>query len=523
MADQVARQGSSNKILEILFSAVALVPINVFADTPGFSQETTPAPGNPPGVSPGPSQKGSGDETTSSSTGIPVQIAWQVPLNRDVAFILEVARDAGFGQRVFQTQVRGTGHLWIAPQEGVYHWRLSKADKKMFGGEVMSTVSGSFVAIDPEVSRPKPAKVSWAGVKGADQYKIFMFDQQGRTRISTTQSTFVLIPQTAPSSGGVTMVEVIPQKGAVSLQRSYHFLPSLYFSSGRPETPPPPPAPVTQTTPDKPLAAQGASDKMPAPTESQGASLPPLNPVPPRERLLHTVGLNGLYVSENLRLDKLDLSLENDFKTGGGALKVWASPIPGFVVSLDADVWKLQGEIPRTTTQVTNGGLNLAPEVVSTRFLVHAGLGFDFLSFWDINEGSLSLSVIGGSSSVPLLPKTYDIPTRSTPFPTDPKIKDEVQTLGGGKLAFYWGGTYAGMWLDAFHLVDGDSNHKISGGSLIAEYYPTPSLAIQAGVLGQKGQWIICEADPAQCLAEGKVATSSRVVAGLLGAALVLK
>jgi hypothetical protein len=416
--------------------------------------------------------------------------------------------------RVFETQVRGTGFLWIAPQEGVYHWRLAKADKKGLGGEVVSTVSGSFVALDPEISRPKAARISWAAVKGSDQYKIFMFDQSGRTRISTTTSTSLIVPQ----GGGLTMIEVVPQKGTVSLQRSYHFLPSLFFSSGRPLQPPPPPPPPVSQAP----VAGGLSSPEGIPPNPD-LPLPPLVPVPPRERLLQEVALDGIYLRETLSLNKLDLTLENQFTTGGGVLRVWASPIPGFVLSLEGSGWKLAGKLPRLASQVTDGGLNLEPELSSTRFLLHGGVGFDFLSFLDINEGSLSLSLIGGGTSQPFLPTAYEIPTRSTPFPEAPKIKDQVMTLGGGKFSFFWGGSSVGIWLEALHLVHATEKHQVSSGSLVGEFYPRPMLALQAGVMGQRGQWEICEDDTARCLAEGKVSTTSEAVGGMVGAAFVFK
>ncbi len=57
----------------------------------------------------------------------------------------------------------------------------------------------------------------------------------------------------------------------------------------------------------------------------------------------------------------------------------------------------------------------------------------------------------------------------------------------------------------------------------MGEFYPRSMLALQAGVMGQRGQWEICEDDTARCLAEGKVSTTSQAVGGMVGAAFVFK
>src|SRR5687768_7932150 len=60
------------------------------------------------------------------AAAIPVTIAWDVPLNKGETYVLEVAKDPGFGEIALTTTVKGTGHLWNAPGEAVYHWRLAR-------------------------------------------------------------------------------------------------------------------------------------------------------------------------------------------------------------------------------------------------------------------------------------------------------------------------------------------------------------------------------------------------------------
>lgn len=447
-------------------------------------------------------------------SGIPVQIGWQVPLSREVAFTLEVARDAGFSQIVLSTQVRGTGHLWVAPGEGVYHWRLGKADKKGWGGEVMSTVSGSFVALDPTTERSEPARISWGGVKEADQYKIFMFDQDGRTRISTTKDLFVLIHPNLK----VTMVEVIPQKGAMSVQKSYHFLPTLYF-----KTPPPPKAKVAIASSSHPITQkQGAQDPEQKSEFSPSQHLPTTHEsIGEADRPIHRISIHGILLTETLTLNKLDLSLSNTFKSGGGAISVWTSPVHGLVVTLDGMGWETVGELERSPSQIAEGGVALNPSISTTRFLGRVGIGYDVMSLWDITAASVSLGIVGASASYPMLPRIYVTP-QAEPY-DDPELKDEVVTMGGGSLGFFWSNQTVGILGDGFLLVDADRNHRISGQSLVTEFYPYKSLALQIGVWAQQGQWVLCDTDPTLCLSEGKVSTTSKVVGALVGGGLLLK
>src|SRR4051812_38391342 len=55
------------------------------------------------------------------AAAIPVDVAWQIPLNESDVYELEVARDPGFATVVLNRRVQGVGVTWDAPSEGVYH------------------------------------------------------------------------------------------------------------------------------------------------------------------------------------------------------------------------------------------------------------------------------------------------------------------------------------------------------------------------------------------------------------------
>src|SRR5688500_11492657 len=60
---------------------------------------------------------------------VPVSVAWQVPLNDSERYILQVAREPGFGTFLLNRQVDGNGFTWDTPGEGVFHWRLIRPGK----------------------------------------------------------------------------------------------------------------------------------------------------------------------------------------------------------------------------------------------------------------------------------------------------------------------------------------------------------------------------------------------------------
>src|SRR5690606_30237101 len=114
-------------------------------------------------------------------------------------------------------EVHGTGYVWDAPGEGVYHWRLRRPGAV---GEGSTFVSGSFAAVEAGVERAKPARLAWEPEPGADRYKLYVIDasQIGvsapgalptpRT-MTTMEPSFVV-----PASERDLMIEVVPYSGS---------------------------------------------------------------------------------------------------------------------------------------------------------------------------------------------------------------------------------------------------------------------------------------------------------------------
>lgn len=158
---------------------------------------------------------------------LPVSVAWQVPLNPSERYVLQVAREPGFAQLLLNQLVQGNGFTWDTPGEGVYHWRLLRPEKTGRGIEGSTFVSGSFVAVEGG-ERETPAIISWQPVPGADRYKLYLLDPQGRTRTMISSHNVFTLPTLAQPA----MIEVVPFSGAQRTFRDYHFQPSLKFDAG---------------------------------------------------------------------------------------------------------------------------------------------------------------------------------------------------------------------------------------------------------------------------------------------------
>ena len=226
---------------------------------------------------------------------IPVAIAWQVPLNDAENYLLEVARDPGFGQVVLSQNVRGTSVRADLENEGVYHWRLTRQSSvapatspDAAGGPERSTppmseerssfVSGSFALVDAAshgAAREHAPRLTWPSEGDADRYKLYVSNGGPEFKsLILGATTFVV-----NNGEEAMMIEVVPYTGGHRTSRSYHFNPGLALDTGRPSSGAAPiatTAPTVVTTAGEPLQgdmpAEGvALAQAAAATEAAGA------------------------------------------------------------------------------------------------------------------------------------------------------------------------------------------------------------------------------------------------------------
>jgi hypothetical protein len=491
-----------------------------------------------------------------AAVAVPVSVAWQVPLNESERYILQVTREAGFGTFLLNRQVDGNGFTWDTPGEGVFHWRLTRPGKTGRGVEGSTFVSGSFVAVSGG-ERKKPARISWQPIAGADRYKLYLVDGEGRTRTMISSTTTFTLPALTNS----VMVEVVPYSGSQRTFRDYHFQPSLKFDAGdglerapaatgavvaatavggaaaatggdagvvkspgavgnfrgRPGSKPvasqpaekaqgavPPPEPSAAPPPAAGEAVQASvtPQETPAPAEA-----PPVADGEAGRRRRHLVYGMFFYEQDRLQLTKLDIDLESREGVFGAGAGFWLNPISGLIVSGQGGYHEHKGIVTQEERFPDEKIL-----VEQARYTGTFDLGFNVLAPFDIDDHVLSLSITGGAMQLPALPVQLDTTTGEPPT-----FEKHAYNLIGGTVGYGWLSDFMAVVLDGTAAQAKEDDAKLTQGRLVFDFYPSEHFAILLGGFFRKAEITRCHADPALCLSEGKVRTETREAGGFVG------
>jgi hypothetical protein len=424
--------------------------------------------------------------------GIRLPIAEQVPLNIAEWYLLEVAKDPGFGQIVLKAEVHGAALAWDAPGEGVYHWRLAKLKKKNLGADVVTFVSGSVVGFQAKTKREKPARLSWSPAPGADRYKIVFTDTTGKITSVTSQKTEYVIPDSTASGA----IEIIPYTGGRRTFRDFHFNPSLKLDGGLP--PPPPPAPVVAPLP-------GPAPEAPRCPEPKIEVTPTTAEVQPASR--HLIHLYGLYGRDDLTLSKLELRLSNQDNFAGFGGRIWTQPTEAFVVSAEGAGYRQAASLTQPDV--------LSDKSVSLdlwRYTGHALLGINILSPFSVRDHVLVASAGGALTRLPFLPEKYSLTSDQAP-----ELTELDRPLLGGGLTYGWFGEYVALIVEGSRFMDQTGAGTLTEGRGILQFRVADGFYIDLGGIGRLTQLETCATDQGQCLSEGKVTTQSLETGGTFG------
>lgn len=426
------------------------------------------------------------------AAAIRLPIADQVPLNPRERYEVEIARDPGFGQIVLKAEILGATLAWDAPSEGVYHWRLAKLNKKNVGGDVVTFVSGSVVAIDAKTKREKPARITWEPALGADRYKLNFVDITAKAWSITTTKTEFVVPETMTSGA----VEIIPFTGGRRTFRDFHYNPTLKLDSGFPP-PPPPPAPIAA----RPVEAL-ADDQKDEP-KVDAAPLAPESTSGSR----HLVQLYGMYVREDLTFSKLEIRLKSEENLAGFGGRIWTQPTEAFVVSAEAAGY-------RHTATLTQPDILNDQEVALDvwRYAGHALLGVNLLSPLGVKDHVLVVSGGGALTRLPFLPEAYTVESGVAP-----ELGEDDRPLLGGGLTYGWFGEHLALTLEGSRYMDQDGAGTLSEGRGFIQFRISHGISIDLGGFGRLTEVDTCAGDAGACLSEGTVTTQSLERAGTLG------
>ncbi len=430
--------------------------------------------------------------------GIPVTIAWEVPLVADATYKLEVASDPGFAHIAVQTDAKGTAFFWDAPGEGVYHWRLMRPEQAG-GGEANTFVSGTFTVIDPHVKRDKVARLSWKAVAEADGYKIYMLDANDKEHTLITSAPFFVIPKTDVA----LMIEVVPFTDGHKTARDYHYDPSLVLDTGNPPAapvpPPPPPQTVVEVQPPAPVPAPAG---------------PPEPPEPARRRV-HLVYVFGTVEHERLRAQKLDTDIDSSGTYYGGGAGLWLNPVAGLVLSGQGDYHEHND---RGSSQPSLFPGKTVP-MVQSRYTADMEIGYNILDLFGIRTQTLTLSAAAAVVQLPFLPTVFD---ENAGVP--PSFTKKQLTMPGGAASYGYLGSWGSVVAEGGILDDQASDEgKLQFQRLLLEFYPAENLAIELGGFNRSEQGARCAPDTATCLVEGKDRTMAEERGGWLGIGAVFK
>lgn len=504
------------------------------------------------------------------AAAIPVQVAWQVPLNPAEVYAVEISNDPGFGQPLVARQVHGSGFSWEAPGEGVYHWRLTRPGKTGQGGVEASTfVSGSFVAVAERKERGRPARLTWSAVAGADRYKLYVMDGEGQTR-----TMIAATPQfTVPDLGVPVVVEVVPYNGSQRVFRDYHFDPSLKLDGANklprgvsmagalvaapaassesgsdtqvikspgavgavPYRPRPAPAakPVTvpaelapsQPAPALPPAAVTplAGKQTPPPqTGSEPKAAPVATPAPAADPEAtsgirrHLVYFGFAYASHDLGLQKLDVELaskENVVGPGGG---FWLNPVSGLIVAAQGSYAEHRGV---TEQQQRFPGIKIVLDEA-----IYQGtfdLGFNLLAPFDLGGWMLALAVTGATAQAPALP--LRMTTSDGEAIKEPSFVRHSSNLMGGTTSLGYLGSALAVVLEGGLTQNNEDASQLAYGRLHFDFYVSPNVAVVLSGFARRYEFEICDDNATICLEQGKSKTTLQAAGALLGMGLVIR
>ena len=427
---------------------------------------------------------------------LPVTIAWDVPLKQGETYNLEIADTPGFAKSLFNTEVKGNGYLWQAPDEGVYHWRLTRPGRRSesaSGVETSSLASGSFAIVDPALKRDQAARLSWDPVSGADKYKIYFLDAEGKQSINTVTTTYLIIPEI----DSVATFEVVPFQDEHRLSRTYQLTPSLKLDSGRPPAPPspssaPPPEPLAVVTKTTILVGDQTDNR----------------------RLKHRAQIFAGGVDEQFKFNKLGLQLSSEAIEPVGGASLWLNPVAGFIVSGAVDYHEHRDRNSKQTAVYGNQTLSIDPSRYSAEF----SLGYNLLDLFGVERVIFTLAAGVAATQLPLVQESYS-PTLD---PHLPLVKEHLYLLGGSASIGYLG-SLGSVIAEAGGYSEVSHKGRYKFARLWLEGYPVDRLVLSLGGFFRTQEAATCASDRAECLLYGESHTQTNETGFLLGIGSVIR
>lgn len=443
---------------------------------------------------------------------LPVSIGWQVPLTGTHSYQLEVASDPGFSATALSAAVTGRSYNWEAPKEGVYHWRLLRLGKTAREQESSTFVSGSFIAVDPAITRTRPARVSWDRVEGADRYKLYVVNKAGKATTMLAESTSFVLSRTDTT----IMIELVPYSGGRKTFRDYHFNPSLSWDSGVDAKPAAaePVAAVPAVVPSEarvegvavavPESESAVTEEpVPAVTEEpvtapEVSAVEEVKPAAARRRK-YQLSFFLYHGQEKLRLQKLEVFTSSLERVTGGGASLWVNPVSGLVVSGSGWYHEHKSKVGQKSLF---GSEKIA--IDQSRYLLDLAMGWNLLHWTSLDNQMLTLSFVAAAAQLPFMPLEFDASSGTPPSLTKKQI-----SMNGAALGYSWLTELLGITLSGGLLSEASDSVEMGYQQLVFDYFQNENLAISVGFYNRFIQSSRCHASATTCLKEGKATTTS--------------
>ncbi len=437
-----------------------------------------------------------------------------VPLNPNLTYNLEVAKDEFFQRVIIKKNVQGKNLTFMLNEEYAYFWKLTPHLSSMGTAESSASASGSFVFLKsgrPIAEHPviEKKQIEWDPYPEATEYRITISDLNTRPRsIMRTTSHSALLPRSPYS----VLIFIEPYKmGGGSLFDTFSVLPGLKLARDKNADKVVVLKPEPQSTEES--LSKVASGAAPGPEVSV---LPEVNPGPteasPEEfqKPWHRLSFYEAYFFDTLKLTRGTAKISLDDQAFGGGFSLHTQPIAGFYITAQADYHDIESitNIEGTESALSDFGFK-APRVN-----VSGGLGIDVLGFIPNGHHHLGLRAAGGLISLPFLPEEDSLENLTIP----PKISSKQVPLAGGGLGYRFFTKNLSLGLDYSFLVSEKRNSEISTGQLSLEFYIAKGISVLLAFQGRQIHSKICAEDKAQCEAIGTVNTrviENAVIAGI--------
>lgn len=431
-----------------------------------------------------------------SSPGVSFRWGYELPLERQDLYRLEVSRSPGFEDVLLTQLVRGGGYSWNSPTEGVFYWRLHRAGSE--GGSESSIVAdGLLIGMDP-LGKPESQAVDleWDPWPHADAYLLLLNPGSGGPaprEMTTGEPKVRLIRETFEQS--IVIAPIMSGREVFNVYRRWtkvRWVSPLAGPTAAASGEPLPPAPV-----DAPPAA-------PEPVPNAVATaIPEAVADEDADLVFGIVGVGVSWNRDDIRVGKLDVTIASRSESVGYAGYLRQELKHGLWLDLDGRYFESAGE----EGYVNSYGNDQAMTYDAARYLIQGGLGWNPFFLTGFPYFSAGLRIVGSVRQLPRMP--FEMRGRENEPVT--LMNQSLPMLGGGLFARISAGDFFSSFLGHYQVGSNDQNESI-GGDLLLAWRARSGLHLGVGFSADVTRFDQCHDVRLVCLAEGRVVSELETV-----------